>query len=428
MNAIATRRLGYDVAVVGGGPGGATTAAFLARSGFSVVLYERELFPRFHIGESLLPAMLPLLDRLGVHETVAARGFQVKYGAMFSDQEMNLEQTYYFLRDRAWPNYSYQVPRADFDQILLEHARKSGVDVRQPATVDQVSFDADGVVVSGTEDERAFTTRAAFLVDASGRDGFVTARRGRRDRVPNLGKVALFAHFRGAHRLSGIDEGNIRIHVFEDGWFWWIPLSGDLTSIGCVLHARTVRQHAEAIEDLLQTMIGRCRRVAAGLQSAERVTPVRTAANFAYVNRPAIGDRFLAVGDAVAFVDPIFSGGVFIAMKSGELAAEAIGAALRDGRFEKRRFRRYERHVWRGVTPFFRFIHKYYEPAFLELFLKPSNRLGMFESVLMVLSGGAFDGLTWPRRLALEVLFTSARINVWRRRRAGQAVESRLEW
>ena len=250
MSVVATRRVGYDVAVVGGGPGGSTTATSLARKGFSVVLFEREVFPRFHVGESLVPAALPVLDRLGIHETVAARGFQMKYGATFTDQEMDLDQTYYFLRDRPWPSYAYQVPRAEFDLLLLDHARKSGVEVRQPATVEHVAFDRDGVVLSGSDGERPFTTRAAFLVDASGRDGFLASRIGRRDRVPNLGKVALFAHFRGAERASGMDEGNIRIHVFEDGWFWWIPFAGDLTSIGCVLHKKTVRRHSGATEEL----------------------------------------------------------------------------------------------------------------------------------------------------------------------------------
>ena len=428
MAAAAARRLGYDVAVVGGGPGGSSAATFLARAGFRVVLFEREIFPRFHVGESLVPAALPVLDRLGVHETIAARGFQIKHGAMFSDQETELTQTYYFLRDRPWPSYAYQVPRAEFDLVLLEHARKSGVDVRQPATVEHVAFDQDGVALTGADGDRPFTMRASFLVDASGRDAFVASRVGHRRRVPNLGKVALFAHFRGADRAPGMDEGNIQIHVFEDGWFWWIPFSGDLTSIGCVMHARTVRSHAGETEKLFASMIGRCQRVAAGLASAERVTPVRAAANFAYVNAPMIGDRFLAVGDAIAFIDPIFSGGVFIAMRSGELAAEAIAPVLRDGRFKKRRFRGYQRAVWRGITPFFRFIHKYYEPAFFELFLKPRNALGMMEAVLMVLSGGAFGGLAWRPRLSLAVLFTLARVNVWARRRAGRPVESRLEW
>jgi flavin-dependent dehydrogenase len=151
-------------------------------------------------------------------------------------------------------------------------------------------------------------------------------------------------------------------------------------------------------------------------------------ANFSYVNRPVVGDRFLCVGDTVAFVDPIFSGGVFIAMRSGELAAEAIARAFREGRFEAARFRPYERAVWKGLRPFFRMIHKYYEPAFLELFMRPSKRNLITDAVLTMLAGGFFQKMSLGTRAALQFLFVFARINVWARRRAGRPVASRLEW
>jgi flavin-dependent dehydrogenase len=223
-------------------------------------------------------------------------------------------------------------------------------------------------------------------------------------------------------------EGNIQIHIFEDGWFWWIPFAGDVTSVGCVMHAQTVRGREGALETLYDEMIQRCARVAAGLVGAERITPVYPVANFSYVNRPVVGDRFLCVGDTVAFVDPIFSGGVFIAMQSGELAAQAIVAAFRDGRFRARRFAAYERAVHRGLAPFFEMIRKYYEPAFLDLFLRPRNYFGMQDAVLSILAGGFFDRIPWRTRAALSLLFAIARVNVWVRRRAGLPVASRLEW
>jgi flavin-dependent dehydrogenase len=419
---------GYDVVVVGGGPGGSTTGAFLAKAGWRVLLFEREAFPRFHVGESLLPATLPILDRLGVHKEIAARGFQLKVGAAFHDQESGFEHTFHFLRGKPWPSYAYQVPRAEFDAVLLEHAKKLGVDVRQPATVESAAFDSEGVRVTAASHGQRTEARARFLVDASGRSGFLAQKVGRRERVPNLGKVALFAHWRGAWRAPGLDEGNIRIFVFEHGWFWWIPLAGDRTSVGGVMHARTVREWDGTPEALYDEMIRRCRKVAEQLHGAERVTPIHREANFSYRNEPVVGDRFLAVGDAIAFVDPIFSGGLHIAMQSGELAARTVASALADGRFEARRFRAYERRVWGGLHPFFKFIDKYYEPAFLELFLNPKSLLGMTDAVLSVLSGGAFLGMRWRTRASLALLFAIARVNVWVRRRAGRPVESRLEW
>ncbi len=418
----------YDVVVVGGGPGGSSTATVLAGAGLRVGLFEREVFPRFHVGESLMPATMLLLEQLGVRETVEAAGFQTKYGACFVDGNTGAEQTFYFLPDRPWPNYTYQVPRAEFDTILLEHARKRGVDVHQPATVESVAFDDDGVSIGVAQDGATRAVRAAMLVDASGRDGFLAGRIGRRTRVPNLGKVALFAHFRGAERRSGKEEGNIRIYVVDEGWFWWIPLAGDLTSVGSVLHARTVREARMTLEELYAEMLRRSPVVAEGLAGATRVTPVYRASNFAYANAPVVGDRFVSVGDAVTFVDPIFSGGVFIAMRSGQLAAEAIIEAFAARDFRGHRFAAYEQAVRRGTAPLFRFINKYYEPAFFELLMNPKPIFGIYTAVLHVLSGGAFFAMPWRTRLSLQMLFGVAHINRWIRRRAGRPIESRLEW
>jgi flavin-dependent dehydrogenase len=422
------RRHACDVLVVGGGPGGSTAAALLAGGGFSVVLVERELFPRFHIGESLLPANLLLLDRLGVHDALRATGPIAKYGAQFYDQEFDRGHTFYFRKNATLPNYGYEVKRAEFDTILLDHARGRGADVWQPAVAERPVLEEDGATVTVTRGEERLEVRARFLVDASGRDGFLATTLGRRERVPNLGKVAVFAHHRGAARAPGIDEGNIRVVVFPDGWFWWIPFAGDVTSVGCVLHAKTVRGREGAIEALYDEMIARVPRVAEGLRGATRITPVYRAANFAYVNRPVVGDRFVSVGDAVAFIDPVFSAGVFIAMASAELAAPLIARALRENRFRARRFRPYERRLWYGLRPFFRFIHKYYEPTFMEIFLQPRSTLGMLDAVTGVLAGGGFHRMSWRMWLSLNVFFAIARANYWVRRLQGRPLESRLEW
>jgi flavin-dependent dehydrogenase len=284
------------------------------------------------------------------------------------------------------------------------------------------------VTVTARAEGEPLTVRAAMLVDASGRDGFMASRHGERRRIPNLGKVALFAHFRGARRLSGLEEGNIRIYAFKDGWCWWIPLADDLTSVGAVCHARTVRAFEGSMEALFESMVARSRGASENLAGAVRVTPVHSAANFAYHNSPVIGDRFVAVGDAIAFVDPIFSGGVYIALRTGQLAADAIAAAVAAGDLRRRRFVSYERRVRRGLEPLFKFIHKYYEPSFFHLFMHPRDTLGMYVAVLNVLSGGNWIRMPWRVRMSLRLLFGIARITAWARRRQGLPVESRLEW
>jgi len=427
--AVAARPVDYDVLVVGGGPGGSSAATFLSRGGLRVAVAEREAFPRFHVGESLLPANLPVLERLGVLEEVKARGFFVKYGAYFHDQEMDLGYQFFFREGKPWPPFTFEVQRGEFDKILLDHAaRQPNVTLLQPASVERVAFDDEGVTVTLSEPAGSREVRARFLVDASGRDALIASRHGRRRPIEGLGKVALFAHFRGGRRWPGKEAGNIRIFIFESGWFWYIPFANGTSSVGCVLHARTVRGREGHLEELYESLIARCRGLVEALDGAPRVTPVHSAANFSYRTDPAIGDRFVCVGDAIAFVDPIFSSGVYIATQSAELSSAEIIRAFRENRFDVRRFRAYERRIRSGMKPFQRFIRNFYDPSFIEMFLKPREVAGMVDSVTGVLAGGAFLRRSLRMRFSLEVFFTIVRINRWVRRRRGLTTESRFEW
>jgi 2-polyprenyl-6-methoxyphenol hydroxylase-like FAD-dependent oxidoreductase len=418
-----------DVLVVGGGPGGSTVATFLAQGGLTVTVVEREAFPRFKVGESLIPTCMDICRRLGVLDRVLAHGFQMKYGATFHDQELGLSSTFDFRPGRPWPAFTLDVHRAEFDQILLDHAAShAGVTVEQPATVEKVAFDADGVTARLSDAGGERELRAAFLVDASGRDAFLAARQGQRKPRPGLGKVALFAYYRGARRFPGREEGHVRIYIFPEGWFWYIPLARDETSVGCVLHQRVVKSRRGSLPELFEDMVERCRAVSDNLRGAAPVTELYTTSNFAYSVDPIVGDRFVCVGDAVAFVDPIFSPGVFLAMQSGELAAGAIRRAFGARRFEARRFRAYERAVRRGTRPFERFIESFYDRAFLEVFLRPRNVLGMVPAVTGVLAGGSFGTLPRHLRLSLWGFHQVVRLTRWLNRRRGVVLESRLDW
>jgi flavin-dependent dehydrogenase len=405
-------------------------ATLLARQGLHVAVFERDAFPRFHIGESLLPANVPLFERLGCHAAIRQTGFLLKPGASFYDEhEGRGVNTFTFQPTAFQPNFSYNVVRASFDALLLQHAEQAGAAVYRQHTVRQPRFEANRVVVQvhtpqGTRQE----VQAQLLVDASGRAALLGSSVGQRALLPDLGKVAIFAHFQGARRDPAVPEGNIRIHIVRDGWVWWIPFANGTDSIGCVVHARTAKERGGSVDRLFADMLATSPRLTEGLAGAQRVTPVHTAANFSYRIVPTVGNRYLAVGDAAGFVDPIFSAGVFIAMRSAELAAETILQAFRQHDFSARRWQPYAARIHRGIAPFLALIERFYEPAFLDLFFSPRPPVRLYRAVLWVLSGAAFDHRPLWLHGGLRLFFLIVKLRQAVRRVTGLPVESRWHW
>jgi flavin-dependent dehydrogenase len=421
----------YDVVIIGGGPAGSTVATLLAQGGLRVALFERECFPRFQVGEGLLPANLPIFDRLGCHDTLRQAGFMIKAGTTFYDEYEGRGYKSFTFRPTVFqPAYAYNVPRAQFDDLLLRHAAHTGAAVYHQHVVKHAHIDADKVIVRvhAPDGEGEYAVRANLLVDASGRAAFLGRSLGKREPLPDLGRVALFAHFQGAMRDTSAPEGDTRIYLVPDGWLWWIPFANGTDSIGCILHARVVKARRGSIEALFEQVLATSPRIAAGLAQAQRLTPVYRAANFSYRVSPCIGERYLAVGDASGFVDPIFSAGVMIAMRSAEWAAEAILRAFRSQDFRTRQFRRYALRLRRSTAPFLSLVRRFYEPAFLDLLFALRPPLRLEQPALWVLSGAAFYRRPLWLYGGLAIFFTIASLRKATRYVIGLPAASRWHW
>lgn len=385
----------YDVLVIGGGPAGATISALLAKRGRNVVLLEKDRHPRFHIGESLLPMNLPLFEELGVADEVAAIGMY-KSGIDFYAREdgETRRTTIYFdeAMDNSYP-HAYQVRRSEFDRLLLDNAQRCGVEVRQQTRVTALdSLGIDGCqarITDSNGSEGAITAR--FLIDASGRDAFLSRRNKMLRRNPDHNAAAIFGHFRNVPRREGRDEGNIGLHWFEQGWFWVIPLKDGVTSVGTVCWPEYLKSKGDAsLDDFLRQTIARSPTLSPLMASAEPVAEAQGTGNYSYWSDRLYGDGYLLVGDAFAFVDPVFSSGVFLAMKSAQSGAKAVDAILDGTPDANALLARHERYLRRGIRTVAWFIYRYNSPALRRLFMNPGNQFRIKAAIISVLAGDTF--------------------------------------
>ena len=416
-----------DVLVVGGGPAGSTAAALLAQRGWEVVLLEKDRHPRFHIGESLLPLNLPLFDALGVRGEIEEIAM-VKYGAELCSPHHERTQSFLFdgALDKSW-NHAYQVPRAAFDHILLRNCARKGAAVIEECRVTRAEFTAPGRCAVTAVDAAggAQAWQARYLVDASGRETFLANKLGIKRRNPHHASAALFGHFTGVERLPGRDEGNISIFWFDHGWFWLIPLREGITSVGAVCWPRYLKSRKSGPEDFLWETIALCPRLAARMQDARLSTRVTATGNYSYTAERMAGEGYVMLGDAFAFIDPVFSSGVFFAMNSAALGAETVDGALRHPERRRSYEVRFEKSVRRGLSSFSWFIYRMTSPTIRAMLMKPRNFCRIQEALLSLLAGDVFRSSSVHLRLLVfkAIYYVGAvrearhSLAAWRRRR-----------
>jgi len=410
----------YDVAIIGGGPAGSTAATLLSKAGRRVIVLEREKFPRFHIGESLLPFSMQTFTRLGLQEKLRAH-FVEKFGGEIAEAGGEKAAKFYFKDGFASrTDRSYQVTRSKFDKMLLDHAGEAGAEICEETSVDDVMFDDGGVTLRIRDLNQAGVAdphyrkigpelRAKYLIDASGRNSVIGNKFKLKKSYQHLQKLSLFAHYEGVEREAGIDGTLTRMVRTLDSWFWVIPLENNRTSIGIVLEAADFKKSGLSAEQFFERAIAEQPLVRNRIGGGRRVSQVYTAADFSYRSQKLTGDRWLLAGDAAGFIDPVFSSGVFLAVLAGEQAADVLHDVLDHPKRVRRLFRHYERLVNRAMDVYLRFVESWYAgKEFVEVFLTPTQLFQIPPAVNAVLGGNV--GNRFAIRWRMELFYLIVRL------------------
>ena len=359
----------YDAIVVGAGPAGSSTAALLAEKGHDVLVVEKEKFPRYHVGESLMPFCYFPLERLGLVDTLMESANPRKYCVQFVRQDGFLSQPFYFFQHFDHPSSTtWQVWRSEFDKMILDKARANGASVMEETKAKGLIKNGDRVEGIKVESKEmgALELRAPIVVDASGRDCFAAHKQKWMIRDPQLKKIALWTYFKGAKRDPGLDEGATTVAYLPDkGWFWYIPLSGDMVSVGIVaerdyLFNGSTKDHKE----IFQREVQNNQWIKEHLAEAEQTGEYRITGEYSYRNRYCASEGLVLAGDALGFLDPVFSSGVFLALKSGVMLADEIDSALRKGDLSANSFDQYGIRMQSSIETMRKIVYAFYDKDF----------------------------------------------------------------
>lgn len=359
----------YDTIIIGGGPAGTTAAALLAMKGRRVILFEKQKFPRYSIGESLIPHTYFTLERLGMIPRMKASPFPKKYSVQFVREDGKMSTPFYFHQHMQHEAaQTWQVWRADFDQMLMDNAREKGATCVEEATVKELIHDEQGTVIGVRVSRQGGPLEeyvAPMTVDATGRDAFSMVRESWCERDAYLKKMAIWTYYKGAKRDAGLDEGATTVaFVAQKGWFWYIPLPNDVVSVGIVAEKDYLHRHGRDAETIFQAEIENNLWIKDHLSTGRVMDRYRVTNEFSYRSRYCAKDGLLLIGDAFGFLDPVFSSGVFLALRSGEMAADAIDAALAAGDVSAGRFAGYARQMKYGIESMRRLVYAFYDHNF----------------------------------------------------------------